>query len=798
MLDLVKRNILLLVVFLTGAAVLVIEVVAVRILSPYYGNTIFTVSSIISIVLAALSFGYYFGGKLADKYPYHKWFYSIIFLSGVSVLVLQMLILFVLPFLGYSLSLIWGPLISAVLLFFIPGLLLGMLSPFVIKLQHLITPEKGIGSVAGGIFFWSTFGSIAGSLAAGFVLIPNFGINAIISSTGILLLLMGAVGLASSVSSKKKVLISVILPISLLILAGSSSGSFFMEENVLYQKDGVYEKLTVYDGEYDKRPTRFFMQDRSGSGAMFLDSDELVYDYTKYYSLYKIFTPKLKNALIVGGGAYSVPKAILKDNPSEDISVDVSEIEPSLFELSKKFFNVQPDVRLHNFVEDGRRFLSRTDKKYDLIFSDVYYSLFSIPSHFTTREFFEIAKNGLSDDGVFIANIIGDLSRKGDSFIFPEMRTFKEVFDNSYFFAVNDPASLSAQNIIFVGYKNNKKIDFDKVISLYKDDEILSGLKDKIIDPNRFELSSYPVLTDNFAPTDYLIASVLKDSLAEENTFLNGDEMLALIFQQLRYGPRYLGSLGHEKEKNFLLSEMKLFSNDISIQSWQHASQDGSKDELTNIIAKLDPSKERRIVLATHYDSKRYASNDNKDPKDYVPGANDSASGPAVLVELARYLNAVEKKPNVGIDIIFFDGEEGERDLASTEWVPLGSKYFSENIDKVYKNNKPEVGIVLDMVCDKDLSFKKEKGSAVGAAKEWTDLFWASSKEVYPKVFSDSLGLEILDDHNYLTSVGIPTFLLIDFDYPWFHTTKDTLDKCSPKSLEITAKSILKYIYSLK
>jgi len=148
-----KKYVLPVVVFFTGACVLIIELVATRILSPYYGNTIFTVTSVITIVLAALSVGYYYGGKLADKHPSEKLFYSIILFSGLGVLFLHLLNLYVLPLLGYELSIITGPIISSVVLFFFPSFLLGMLSPFAIKLQLDRFPKQGTGSLTGKCFF---------------------------------------------------------------------------------------------------------------------------------------------------------------------------------------------------------------------------------------------------------------------------------------------------------------------------------------------------------------------------------------------------------------------------------------------------------------------------------------------------------------------------------------------------------------------------------------------------------------------------------------------------------------------
>jgi len=497
------------VVFLTGACVLVIEVVATRILSPYYGNTIFTVSSVIGIVLAALSLGYYFGGKYADKFPTEKIFYSIILISGLSVILLLLLTLFLLPFLGYGLSIVSGPIISAIILFFIPSLLLGTLSPFAIKLQEQHFPKKGIGSISGEIFFWSTLGSIFGSLFTGFVLIPHFGISQIILAVAIILILLGFFPLLKMRVLKNSVL--KVVPLSVVGILLIALFSTFKNNRVVYSHDGIYEKIIVHDDEYAGRPTRFFQQDRSNSGAMFLDSDELVFDYTKYYILYKIFKPDVKNALVIGGGAYSIPKALLKDLP--DATIDVSEIEPSLYELAQKYFKVPKTERLNSYTEDGRRLLHDTNKNYDLIFSDVYYSLFSIPAHFTTQEFFQIARDKLSNNGLFVANLIGDLSPQEPSLILSEIKTFQAVFPNSYFFAVEDPNKIELQNIIFVGYNSNRKIDFNDPKITGDENQILQSLEKKVINLDRFEFSKYPILTDNFSPVEYLTASLLQKSL---------------------------------------------------------------------------------------------------------------------------------------------------------------------------------------------------------------------------------------------------------------------------------------------
>ena len=797
LIEFLKKHFLLFVVFVTGASVLVIEIVAVRILSPYYGNTIFTVSSVISIILAALSAGYYFGGKLADHYPSSRYFYSTILFSGLILLLLHILGIIFLPILSLSFSLTTGPLISSILLFLIPALLLGALSPYVIKLKSIQSPDQGIGTISGEIFFWSTLGSIFGSLMAGFILIPTFGINQIIIATGIVLVFLGLLPLLAINFKKKYLFIAIFLFLAILLIG--SFTAFQKNKKVIYKKDGIYEKITISEVFFKNRPVRLFQQDHSSSGAMFLDSDnplDLVFDYTKYYSLYKIFTPKIENALIIGGGAYSIPKALLAELP--EASIDVSEIEPSLFELSKKYFKVPNSPRLKNYTEDGRRLLQRSSKKYNLIFSDVYYSLFSVPAHFTTKEFFQIAKEKLAKDGIFMANMIGDLSRQKPSLIMSEIKTFEAVFPNSYFFATNSPKITDTQNIIFVGYNSDKIINFNSPSIIKNSNKFISSLKEKLINMDRFELSPYPMLTDNFAPVEYLTGKVLQKNI-KKTSLLNGEEMLALIKQQLRYGPRHLSAKGHEKIQNFLLAEMQSITKNVKIQNWKYTQKNGEKYELKNIIAQLYPEEKNRIILGTHYDSKKLAYNDKKYPKLPVPGANDSASGTAILIELARLLSTTQIKPSIGVDIIFFDGEEGEEGIGNdySKWKPLGSSYFVKYLNQVYNEENKILGaVILDMVCNKNLSIEKELSSFENAPKE-VKAFWDVAQKINPDIFKNKIGPKTSDDHTPFNQAGIPGILLIDYSYPFFHTTKDTPDKCSPKNMENVAQALYNYLYTL-
>ena len=786
-----KRYGLLASVFITGAAVLIVEVTATRILSPYFGNTIYTVSSVIGVVLMALSLGYYIGGIMSDKYPSQKLFFSIIVVSGFFILFLRLLIYFLLPFLANNFSIISGPLISSLFLFFIPSFLLGTLSPYAIKLQQINVAKEGVGKAAGEVFFWSTFGSIVGTLAAGFFFIPRFGLDKIVLAVGLVLIILGVIGFARTIKEGRgKFLIVIILTIGLLSLFQL----LVRKENNLYSKDGVYEKITIYDGLFEGRPTRFFQQDKSSSGAMFLDSDELVYDYTKYYELYKLVDSKPKHALVLGGGAYSVPKAILRNLPGA--TVDVVEIEPSLYDLAKKYFRLPNNSRLKNYIGDGRRFLHESNKRYDLIFSDVYYSFFSVPIHFTTREFFSLAKEKLSGEGVIVANFIGDLKTDESSLIFSVIRTFRSVFSNSYFFALDSPNSKQDQNIIFLGINSDKKISFaDSNIKASKE-KIISNLASKLINLSRINFNLYPVLTDNYAPIEYLTAQVLKRSLERKASAFDPQRALNYVRQQLSFGPRYLSASGHKRTQEFLVSELKKLSNDVIIQEWEFYTSKGKKNTLVNIIGRFNLEEKKRIILGSHYDTKRFADKDEKSPEDPVPGANDGASGVGLLLEIAQFLSNTDFPPRVGVDIVFFDGEEGEEDLAKTAWVPLGSTFFAENIDDLYSKAKPINAVIVDMVCDSNLKIEKEI-SSIRFVRNQFEKFWNIGYSLAPNSFSSEARYEIQDDHTSLNKIGIPSFLVIDFDYPYFHTTDDTIDKCSEKSLKIVGDSILSYIYSL-
>lgn len=501
---------LLATVTLTGMAVLIIEITATRMLTPFFGNSIFTFSSVISTILAALGLGYYFGGRIADRKPSDVLFYGLITISGFSVLLLQLLNVGLLPAIAYELSMINGPLVVSLLLFLLPALLLGMLSPFAIKLLHQSRADTGVGNAAGLVFSWSTLGSIVGSLGAGFLLIPAFGVSQIVISVGLGLVLLGAAGLLIHARRRKAVAAGAIL---LGLVCGFVLNSFNQAQNfsAIYSEDGLYEKIVIRDIPYRGRSARILLQDRNINSGMYLDSGRMAFDYTRYFDLYRLFVPELKHALAIGGGAYSVPKAILRDSPAA--LVDVAEIEPSLVGLAQQHFGLPKDSRLSNHVIDGRRFLHDSKQRYDLVFLDVYRSFASVPMQFTTLEFFQLASDRLADNGVLISNYFGSMATDTRPLVFSILKTMRNVFAEVYVIATVDPDSEALQNFIFIGHKNvvsGKRVDLKRALDTEFSYPELRQIASLELNPDDEDVAGATLLTDNYAPVEYYAAKIIR------------------------------------------------------------------------------------------------------------------------------------------------------------------------------------------------------------------------------------------------------------------------------------------------
>lgn len=497
----VSRQPILLLVFLTGAAVLAIEVAATRLLAPAFGTTVFAVSSVISVVLGALSLGYFLGGRWADAYASPRLFYWLIFGAGVSVLAIELGVSWLVPWTQNAFGLLLGPLITSMGLFFVPSALLGALSPLAVVLYQRQVGHLGTGRAAGSVSFWSTTGSIAGSLGTAFIVIPRVGLSSLILGIGLGLAVIGLAGILVASPWGSRRLFGMLFVPALLVSIGWGG---IPNPALLYARDGQYGLVRIFDGEYAGRPARFLQIDDSRSGARFLDGDDLAYEYTRYADLLGILRPDSRRALVIGGGSYSIPQALVRQLPVA--RVEVAEIEPKLYDLSREYFGLKESPRLVNFVEDGRRILQHKSNYYDVIFGDAYYSRSSIPQHLATREFFELAKASLTADGIFMANIVGTLRQQTPSFTLSELKTFREVFPHCLVVAVDSPTLQQPQNLIVMGFKGG----MPKLEEYRGQGAVVDQAVERLVNIDNLQLKPHAVFTDDFAPIDYYIATTVR------------------------------------------------------------------------------------------------------------------------------------------------------------------------------------------------------------------------------------------------------------------------------------------------
>ncbi|MFO7891232.1 MAG: M28 family peptidase [bacterium] len=260
--------------------------------------------------------------------------------------------------------------------------------------------------------------------------------------------------------------------------------------------------------------------------------------------------------------------------------------------------------------------------------------------------------------------------------------------------------------------------------------------------------------------------------------------------KQCDTGYRYPGSKGHKECLDYLYTELKKYTDAVAKQPFPFTDpRTGKPYQLHNIIASFG-KQSQRILLCAHWDTRPVADQDpNLENRDKpVLGANDGASGVAVLLEIARIMK--QYPPPVGIDIVLFDGEDSGVDGRNDTWC-YGSRYFAQHKRSDYL---PQYGILLDMIGDKDLYIPVE-GYSKQYVPELVDKVWSKAESLGLSVFDRSSEFHMVDDHLELIKVGIPCVNIIDFNYPYWHTVEDTPDKCSPESLDIVGKLVLHLIY---
>ena len=488
------KYILEITVFICGALVMIYEIVGSRLLAPYIGASTYVWTSLIGVILAALSLGYWLGGKLADRKPEIKILALVIFFAGGLVsltILLNDLILSLITKFPFGLEI--KSVIAAILLFAPASVLLGFVTPFAVKLKMSSLNDSG--KTVGRLYALSTVGSILGTFLAGFFLIPFVGTTRTLYIIGASLILL-SIFLAPFAFNRLSV--SVLIFFAFGIVTNEAKSYFLRQTHDFHDIDTEYSRVQIFRTTDEKsgRAIRALAIDpHFFQSKMYLDSDELASEYAKFYHLIRHFKPDFEQTLLIGGAGYSYPKEYLKKY--SEAKIDVVEIDAQMTEIAKKYFRLEENPRLKIFHEDGRIFLNNADaNKYDAVLMDAFGSLFSVPFQLTTVEAVQNINRVLKPDGVVIFNVGGAITGDSSKFLQAELATYRKVFPQVLLFKVDaKKTDEQLQNLIIVAIKEKNSAPLTS--SDAEIQTLLTNLYDK-----ELQIKA-EILTDELAPVEY-------------------------------------------------------------------------------------------------------------------------------------------------------------------------------------------------------------------------------------------------------------------------------------------------------
>lgn len=485
------KSFLLLLTFLSGAMVMVFEIIGARILAPYIGTSFFVWTALIGFVLASLSLGYYLGGKWID----HKAEMSLPAFAflGASISLLLVLVIkdyFLHWVLDHVIGIKAASVISSFVLFVPASIFLGMIAPMVSKLLLVELPNAG--KTIGNVFAWGSIGSLLGTFLAGFYLLPNYSLTYILAS---LCFISAIIALAIFISKKKWLLSGIAL---LIIILGIWALIFDKNSSpYTYQYESQYNSIKVFPTiDYLSGDSILMMQlGLQRAGGMSLSGRPLPFNYLYYFRLAEHFNPNFRNSLMLGGAAYSFPKYYM--DAYSEAQLDVIEIDKEVTRIAEEYFNLRPHKNLHIIHEDARTYINTCQEKYDVIYSDTFRNAISLPYQLTTVEAIQKQYDLLNEGGLVLVNVIQAVEGKSSLFLQAELKSFMQVFPQVYLFADRGPNHRKEiQSTIILAIKSNDPYSFNSI-----DTSLDSLLAKRVIE--QIPLTQ-DILTDDYAPVDYL------------------------------------------------------------------------------------------------------------------------------------------------------------------------------------------------------------------------------------------------------------------------------------------------------
>jgi len=473
--------------FFSGMSIMAVELCASRLMAPFFGTSTFVWTNIIGIIMIALSIGYFIGGRLADRKPQLRILLKLLMAASAFLLALPFvaspLVRWLASLMGSfnsSFSFIFfGSLCAIILLFSPPIVVMGMTSPFLIR---IIARSGHVGDSAGHIFGISTIGSVLGTFLPILVFIPTLGTATTILFFAAVLFVVSALGF----SNRRTALLCIVAAVPFLFPIPPMR----QIPGKVYSTESAYQYIEVFD----RGPFRYLVYN-DAVGFQTAASKISVFTglYYDYYSLLPLlFGSPPRSALIIGLGGGIIANQMHHFYP--DMGVDGVEIDPKVIEIARKYFALTDTVKVFN--QDGRIFMNLGKRKYDIVIIDAYTQQVYIPFHLTTIEFFSEVKRGLSNDGIVAMNVS---SAKNDSPLIRSItNTLRCVFAHVYQLRI--PGSVD--NFVLASDRN---INFAFPTSgVEKEMQDMARYSQRFFTESPYD-ERYRPLTDDRAPIEHMV-----------------------------------------------------------------------------------------------------------------------------------------------------------------------------------------------------------------------------------------------------------------------------------------------------
>lgn len=434
--------------FAAGAGIMVLEMAGNHVLAPWFGNSLYTWTGLIGVILISISAGYYLGGTIADRFRNWIVIAHLFAIVSVSVAMVPFLDAWLEKFLGES-GIVWGPILASMILFTLPACLMGALTPIAIRYASALDRDRRIGISAGMIGMLGTLGSVFGTFAGGFLLIPLLKLKIIFVCISLVMAFFAAAGYVIFAKSVRSALLWSLIAAG---VAGYTMAVHRVPKGpfIVHDQMSFYHRIRITDRtDAARRVIRTLLLDSTVEGAQVIGGGELPIAYQQFWMLVKVFSPKPKALAFIGGGAFGMPEASADAYPAARI--DVFELDPEVIALGKRYFRLSDYPAIHAIAGDARRNLRLKKATYDFIFGDAYNGVLYIPAHLVTSEFFKLVQGRLSEDGIFVMNIIGALEGPDAEFFRSVGGTLSREFAAVYVFATFPENRESPQNLILVG-----------------------------------------------------------------------------------------------------------------------------------------------------------------------------------------------------------------------------------------------------------------------------------------------------------------------------------------------------------